>query len=307
MAQTHSDLYELCELLEAEEQEDEQGTTDLVEELARLEKGLEVLEVESLLDDEHDEHAAIVTIHAGAGGVDSCDWAEMLYRMYAMWASKEKLKLQVTDERRAEEAGVHYVAFRLEGRHAYGYLKAERGVHRLVRLSPFDANHRRHTSFASVDVIPELPSDFDIELNEEDIRMDVYRSSSAGGQHVNKTSSAVRLTHVPTGIVVSCQNERSQYFNRAVAMLQLKSKLVALMEQEHKERIEDLRGIQADIAWGSQIRNYILHPYQLVKDTRTGYENSNVQRVLDGDVAPFINAGLRWLREQRSQSEADPN
>jgi peptide chain release factor 2 len=269
------------------------------QELHAVQQLVERLELDALLDGEHDNQPALVTIHAGAGGTESCDWAEMLYRMYAMWAAREGLQLEVTDERVSEVAGVQSVTFRLAGRHAYGYAKVEAGVHRLVRLSPFDNLHRRHTSFVSVDVIPELPETAEIELDEDEIKMDVFRSSSAGGQHVNKTSSAVRLTHLPTGIVVNCQNERSQHQNRAVAMLQLKSKLAALLREQHKERIEDLRGVQAGIAWGNQIRSYVLHPYQMVKDLRTGYETSSAQRVLDGELTPFVWAGLRWLRQQR--------
>jgi peptide chain release factor 2 len=203
----------------------------------------------------------------------------------------------VIDDSPSEGGGLQSVTFRLTGRHAYGYMKCEHGIHRLVRISPFDNQHRRHTSFAGVEVIPELPEDADIELREDEIKMDVYRSSAAGGQHVNKTSSAVRLTHIPTGIVVACQNERSQHQNREVAMRMLKSRLAALMEEQHKERVEELRGVQHDIAWGNQIRSYVLHPYQLVKDLRTGHETSSAQRVLEGDLEPFVWATLRWLRK----------
>jgi peptide chain release factor 2 len=304
-ARAVEDLEALWELMQEEgaaEQEESQAQFD--DELRQAVHRLERLEVESLLDGEYDNHAAVVTIHAGAGGVDSCDWAEMLYRMYAMWAPGERLKLTVTDERRGEEAGVMALTFRAAGPHAYGYFKVENGVHRLVRLSPFDNQHRRHTSFASVDAVPELPADFDVQLSDKDIKMDVFRASSAGGQHVNKTSSAVRLTHLPTGFVVTCQNERSQHMNRAVALVQLTSKLVARMKAEHKERIEDLRGALTEIAWGNQIRSYVLQPYQLVKDLRTGHETANAQRVLDGELTPFIWAGLRWLREER---EAKPD
>jgi peptide chain release factor 2 len=257
------------------------------------------LEVELLLDGEYDNQPADVTIHAGAGGTESCDWAEMLYRMYAMWAPIEGLKLEVTDQREGDVAGVQSITFRLTGRHAYGYMKGEAGVHRLVRISPFDAAKRRHTSFASVDIIPELPETAAFELNEDEVKMDVFRSSSAGGQHVNKTSSAVRLTHLPTGIIVSCQNERSQHQNRAVAIVQLKSRIAALLREQHKERIEDLRATHTDIAWGNQIRSYVLHPYQMVKDLRTGHETANAQRVLDGELTPFIWSQLRWMRQQR--------
>jgi peptide chain release factor 2 len=299
--QSIRDLDGLWELMQAESiAEDAPEYAEFIEELGRATQLLGQLEIESLLDGIHDNQAAIVTIHAGAGGVDSCDWAQMLLRMYLMWAPTEKLEATLLDERPAEEAGIQSATIRLAGRHAYGYLKVEVGIHRLVRLSPFDNAHRRHTSFASVDVIPELPETVAIEISEDDIKMDVYRSSSAGGQHVNKTSSAVRLTHLPTGIVVACQNERSQHQNRNVAMLMLKSKLAALLEQQHKDRIDELRGTQTDIAWGNQIRSYVLHPYQMVKDLRTGHETSNAARVLDGELTPFIWAGLRWLRGQRA-------
>lgn len=286
-------------LLEANEPEGSAHYSEFEQELHGLTSEIARLEIEMLLDGEFDNQPADVTIHAGAGGTESCDWAEMLYRMYAFWAQTEELKLSVTDQREGDVAGVQSITFRLSGRHAYGYMKGESGVHRLVRISPFDSAHKRHTSFASVDVIPELPETAEVALNEDEIKMDVFRSSSAGGQHVNKTSSAVRLTHLPTGIIVSCQNERSQHQNRAVALVQLKSKLAALMREQHKERIEDLRSTQTDIAWGNQIRSYVLHPYQMVKDLRTGHETSSAQRVLDGELTPFIWASLRWLRQNR--------
>jgi peptide chain release factor 2 len=291
-------------LLEDGEPEGGENYAEFELELQGLTEEMSRLEVEMLLDGEYDNQPADITIHAGAGGNESCDWVEMLYRMYAFWAQAEKLKINVTDQRDGDVAGLQSITFRLSGRHAYGYMKGESGVHRLVRISPFDSAHKRHTSFASVDVVPELPETAEVELNEDDIKMDVYRSSSAGGQHVNKTSSAVRLTHIPTGIIVSCQNERSQHQNRAVAMVQLKSKLAALMREQHKERIEDLRSVQTDIAWGNQIRSYVLHPYQMVKDLRTGHETSSAQRVLDGELTPFIWASLRWLRQHREGGEA---
>jgi peptide chain release factor 2 len=296
-----ADLTDLWELLQAENySEDSTEYVDFVKELGQVSRMIEQLEIESLLDGAHDNQAAIVTIHAGAGGVDSCDWAAMLLRMYLMWAQTEKLDVTLLDEKEAEEAGIQSATIRVSGRHAYGYLKVEDGVHRLVRLSPFDNAHRRHTSFASVDVIPELEELAEIEIDEDDLKMDVYRSSSAGGQHVNKTSSAVRLTHLPTGIIVACQNERSQHQNKEMALKMLKSRLAVLLEQQHKERIDELRGTQSEIAWGNQIRSYVLHPYQMVKDLRTGYETSNAQRVLDGELTPFIWAGLRTFRTQRS-------
>ena len=295
------DLNELWALLQDEsELESGEHYLELLAELQQATDKVQHLELEALLDGEYDNQPALVTIHAGAGGVESCDWAEMLYRMYTLWAPREGLEAHLTDLREGDVAGLLSVTTRVSGRHAYGYLKVESGVHRLVRISPFDKNKRRHTSFASVDVIPELPASFDVAISDEDIKVDVFRSSGAGGQHVNKTNSAVRLTHLPTGIVVSCQNERSQHQNRDVAMLQLKSKLVAIMQREHKERIEDLRGVQTDIGWGNQIRSYVLQPYQMIKDLRTGMETGNAQRVLDGEITPFIWAGLKWLREQRS-------
>jgi peptide chain release factor 2 len=294
------DLAALWELTQEEGQtEDERGMQEIAIEVQRIADLLELLEVESLLDGEYDDQPAVVTLRAGAGGVDSCDFAEMLFRMYSMWAPREDLALEITHEHRDDIAGVQSLTFRAVGRHPYGMFQVEKGTHRLVRISPFDNTRRRHTSFVGVDVVPELPERFEVELDEKDIKMDVFRASSAGGQHVNKTSTAVRLTHLPTGIIAACQNERSQHLNRQTALLQLKSKLVALMQELRKERIEDLRGAQVDIAWGNQIRSYVLHPYQLVKDLRTGHETAHAQRVLDGDLTPFIWAGLKWLREQK--------
>jgi len=282
--------------------EDEAELASYSAELKQLSKRLQSLEVEGLLDGEYDDQPALVSLRAGAGGDDSMDFAEMLYRMYAMWAPREQMQLQVINEHRGEIAGVQSLTFRATGRHPYGMFRAERGTHRLVRISPFDNTKRRHTSFVGVDVVPELPETVEVEIDEKDIKVDVFRASGAGGQHVNKTSTAVRLIHEPTGIVVSCQNERSQHRNRMVAMLHLKSKLVALMQELHKEKVEDLRGVQTEIAWGTQIRSYVLHPYQLVKDLRTGYETSNAQKVLDGDLTPFVWAGLKWMRESREKS-----
>lgn len=300
-SRTVEDLGELWELmLEEGQSEDEAELESLVADIRLVGSRLQQLEVESLLDGEYDDQPALVTLRAGSGGVDSCDFAEMLYRMYTMWAPRVKLDLEVTHEHRDDIAGIQGLTFRATGRNPYGMFKVEIGTHRLVRISPFDNTRRRHTSFVGVDVVPELPMSDDWEIDEKDIKMDVFRSSSAGGQHVNKTSSAVRLTHLPTGIVTSCQTERSQHMNRNRAMQQLTSKLVALMKAAHKERIEDLRGVQTDITWGSQIRSYVLHPYKLVKDLRTNYETSDAPRVMDGDLTPFIWAGLKWMREQRS-------
>ena len=296
-----ADLEQLWELIgEGEYGEESTEYTDFIRELKAAIKAGDRLEIESLLDGEYDDQPALVTISAGAGGVESCDWAEMLYRMLTMWLKSEGMQIKIFSEVRDDVAGIQSITFRATGTHAFGFLKVETGVHRLVRISPFDKNKRRHTSFAAVDVIPELPENLEIEISDDEVKVDVFRASGAGGQHVNKTSSAVRLTHLPTGIVVSCQNERSQFRNREVAMVQLKSKLAAIMAAEHKEKIEDLRGVQTDIAWGNQIRSYVLHPYQMVKDLRTGEETGSAQRVLDGALTPFIWAGLRWQREQRA-------
>jgi peptide chain release factor 2 len=297
--QALSDVQELWQLLQ-EENEAEAGEhfQSFLTELERLSDLVQHLELEALLDGPYDNQPALLTIHAGAGGDESCDWAEMLYRMYTLWAPREKLQFEVTDQREGDVAGILSLTLSVTGRHAYGLLKNESGVHRLVRISPFDKNRRRHTSFASVDVVPELPPSAEVTIDESEMKTDVYRSSGAGGQHVNKTSSAVRITHIPTGIVVTCQNERSQHKNREHALLQLKSKLYALMLREHKEHIEDLRGVQTDIGWGNQIRNYVLQPYQMIKDLRTGMETGNVQRVLDGDLTPFLWAALKWQKQQ---------
>lgn len=247
----------------------------------------------ALLSGEHDDAPAIVTIHAGAGGTESHDWVDMLTRMYMFWAEHSKHPAKVISLLPGDVAGTKSITLEFEGALAYGLLRSEHGIHRLVRISPFDANNRRHTSFASVDVIPKIEEDSTIEVDEKDLRVDTYRASGAGGQHVNKTSSAIRITHLPTGIVVSCQNERSQHLNRLVAMKVLKSKLAAILREEHKEKLEDLRGATKDIAWGNQIRSYVLHPYQMVKDLRTGYETGNTAKVLDGEIEGFMFAYLK--------------
>ena len=249
---------------------------------------IDELEISTLLSGKYDKNNAIVTIHPGAGGTEAQDWAEMLYRMYTRWAEANGFKLEELDYLDGEEAGLKSVTFLVSGNYAYGHLKSEHGVHRLVRISPFDSGGRRHTSFASLEVLPEITDDNDVYINPDDIKMDVYRASGAGGQHINKTSSAVRLTHIPTGIVVSCQTERSQFQNRDTAMRMLKSKLVNLKEKENKETIDELKGVQMDIAWGSQIRSYVFCPYTLVKDHRTGYEVGDVQKVMDGNINDFI-------------------
>ena len=272
---------------------DEELKNELLNNLKNLEKEIEELEVSTLLSDKYDENNAIVTIHPGAGGTEAQDWAEMLYRMYTRWANANGFKVEELDYLDGEEAGLKSVTFLVSGRYSYGYLKAEHGVHRLVRISPFDSGGRRHTSFASVEVLPEIKDDSEVYINPDDIKMDVYRASGAGGQHVNKTSSAVRLTHIPTGIVVACQTERSQFQNKDTAMKMLKSKLLALKEKANKEKIEDLKGVQMDIAWGSQIRSYVFCPYTLVKDHRTNFEVGDVQNVMDGNLNGFILAYLK--------------
>ena len=260
-----------------------------------LETELEKLETSTLLSGKYDINNAIITLHPGAGGTEAQDWVEMLYRMYTRWANANGYKVEELDYLAGEEAGIKSVTFLVSGDYAYGYLKGEQGVHRLVRISPFDAGGRRHTSFASVEVLPEITEDIEIDINPDDLKVDTYRASGAGGQHINKTSSAVRITHIPTGIVVACQTERSQIQNRETAMKMLKSKLLHLKEQEHKETIDELKGVQMDIAWGSQIRSYVFCPYTMVKDHRTNYEVGNIQAVMDGDLNGFIESYLRSI------------
>ena len=259
-----------------------------------LRRALERHKLLILLDEDYDTSNAILTVHAGSGGLDSQDWAEMLLRMYLRYAEREGLKATVLEAASDEEAGIKSATVMVEGDHAYGFLKAEKGVHRLVRISPFDSAHRRHTSFASVGVSPEFPDDVDVEVRPEDLRVDTFRASGAGGQYVNRTDSAVRITHIPTGIVVSCQNERSQHMNRQVAMHVLKSKLYELALQERQDELASVVGDKKESTWGSQIRSYVLHPYTLAKDHRTGVEKGNVQAVLDGDLNDFIMGYLRW-------------
>ncbi len=258
-----------------------------------LQKEMEAMTLSTLLTGEYDSRNAILTFHAGAGGTEAQDWAQMLYRMYTMYIEKKGFTYKILDYLDGDEAGIKSASILVEGLNAYGYLKAETGVHRLVRVSPFDASGRRQTSFASLEVMPEITADMSVEIREEDIKMDVYRSSGAGGQKVNKTSSAVRLPHIPTGIVVACQVERSQFQNREVAMNMLRSKLIEIKEREHLDKIEDIKGDQKDIAWGSQIRSYVFMPYTMVKDHRTGFETSNVQAVMDGDLDGFVNEYLK--------------
>ena len=276
---------------------DEEGDLSLIEEietsLTELENDLASLRLQTLLTGEYDKNNAILTFHAGAGGTEAMDWVSMLVRMYTRWTERHGFKVQMLDFLDGDEAGLKNATLLIEGENAYGYLKSESGVHRLVRVSPFDSSGRRHTSFASLEVMPEIDDNVDIEIREEDIKMDVFRSSGAGGQHINKTSSAVRLTHIPTGIVVACQNERSQFQNRDQAMRMLKSKLLEIKEREHLEKIEDIKGVQKEIAWGSQIRSYVFMPYTLAKDHRTGFESGNINAVMDGELDGFINAYLK--------------
>jgi len=281
----------MIELLK--EENDETIINEIKLEYKKLLNILEKLEISNLLSGPHDKNNAIVTIHPGAGGTESQDWAQMLYRMYNMWAEKNGYKLEELDYLDGDVAGIKSVTFRISGNYAYGYLKSESGVHRLVRISPFDSGGRRHTSFASVEVIPEIDDTINIEINPENLKIDTYRSSGAGGQHINKTESAIRITHIPTNIIVSCQTQRSQIQNRETAMKMLISKLMELKERENKERIEDLKGVQREIAWGSQIRSYVFCPYTLVKDHRTNFEVGNVQAVMDGEINDFINAFLK--------------
>jgi len=258
-----------------------------------FEKKLAESRLSTLLTGEYDSKNAILTFHAGAGGTEAQDWAQMLYRMYTRWAERKGYKYKLLDYLDGDEAGLKSASILVEGTNAYGYLKSETGVHRLVRVSPFDASGRRHTSFASLEVMPEIADDVTVVINDSDLRVDTYRSSGAGGQHVNKTESAIRITHIPTGIVVACQNERSQHQNREVAMNMLRSKLVEIKEREHLERIEDIKGDQKDIGWGNQIRSYVFMPYTLAKDHRTGFENGNINAVMDGDIDGFINEFLK--------------
>ena len=271
---------------------DENLANEMIKDINKIEKEVEKFEIQTLLSGKYDKNNAILTIHPGAGGTEAQDWAEMLYRMYTRWATKSGYKVEELDYLEGDEAGLKSVTFEVSGENAYGYLKGEMGVHRLVRISPFDSGGRRHTSFASLEVLPEITDDVDLYINPDDIKMDVFRASGAGGQHINKTSSAVRLTHIPTGIITSCQTQRSQLQNREFAMKMLKSKLLDLKEKEHKETIDELKGIQREIAWGSQIRSYVFCPYTMVKDHRTNFEVGNVQGVMDGDLDGFIESYL---------------
>ena len=288
---TYEDLQVLIEM--GNEEEDLSLIEEIETSLTELENNLAALRLQTLLTGEYDKNNAILTFHAGAGGTEAMDWVSMLVRMYNRWTERHGFKVSLLDFLDGDEAGLKSATLHIEGENAYGYLKSESGIHRLVRVSPFDASGRRHTSFASLEVMPEIENDADIEIKEDDIKMDVFRSSGAGGQHINKTSSAVRLTHIPTGIVVACQNERSQFQNKEQALRMLKSKLLEIKEREHLEKIEDIKGVQKDIAWGSQIRSYVFMPYTLAKDHRTGHESGNINAVMDGDLDGFINAYLK--------------
>ena len=285
---------ELGELIVLVDSDDKSSINEIKESLVKLEKDIDKLEFKSLMSGPHDSSNAILSIHAGAGGTESCDWAYMLLRMYSMWAEANKYKTQIIDMLSGEEAGVKSAVMIVSGPHAFGYLKSERGVHRLVRISPFDANKRRHTSFASVDIIAELEDDIEVDIKESELRVDTYRSSGAGGQHVNVTDSAVRITHLPTNIVVQCQNERSQHKNKAMAMKVLKSRLYEVKLEEKKKEMEKEYSKKQKIEWGSQIRSYVMHPYSMVKDHRTTHETSNVNAVMNGKIDGFIEAFLKW-------------
>lgn len=284
------DLYTLCEM--ALEENDDSMFEELQSDFAALEKRLEETRLGTLLTGEYDANNAILTFHAGAGGTEAQDWTQMLYRMYNMWADRHGYTVKLMDMLDGDEAGIKSATIMIEGENAYGFLKSENGIHRLVRISPFDASGRRHTSFAALEVMPEITDDSEIELRDEDIKMDVYRSSGAGGQKVNKTSSAVRLTHIPTGIVVASQVERSHFQNLENCKNMLRARLAEIKEREHLEKISDIKGVQMKIEWGSQIRSYVFMPYTLAKDHRTGFENGNIQNVMDGDIDGFINAFL---------------
>ncbi|WP_143008432.1 peptide chain release factor 2 [Pseudobutyrivibrio sp. YE44] len=291
------DLYkEIEDYIELGNEEEDQEIVDTVALLIEeFEGDLENLRMKTLLSGEYDYDNAIVTLHSGAGGVEACDWVQMLYRMYSRWAGDMGFSLEELDYQEGDEAGIKSVTFQVDGENAYGYLKSEKGIHRLVRISPFNAQGKRQTSFASCDVMPDIEEDVDVEIKDEDIRIDTYRSSGAGGQHINKTSSAIRITHFPTGIVVTCQNERSQFQNKDKAMQMLKTKLLLLKQEENAAKASGIRGEVSEIGWGNQIRSYVLQPYTMVKDLRTGEESGNADAVLDGKLTPFMNAYLKWL------------
>ena len=293
LSMAYDDIMTLIEM--GNEEADESLVPEVENEFVQFQKEFEDLRITTMLTGEHDAENAILTLHAGAGGTESCDWASMLCRMYEKWADKRGFTVEVLDSLDGDEAGLKSVTLEIQGDNAYGYLKSEHGVHRLVRISPFNAAGKRQTSFVSCDVMPDIKQDIDIEIADDDIRIDTYRSSSAGGQHINKTSSAIRITHFPTGIVVQCQNERSQHMNKDKAMQMLKAKLLILREQENLAKESDIRGEVKEIGWGSQIRSYVMQPYTMVKDHRTNAETGNVSAVLDGDIDMFMNAYLKWI------------
>ena len=297
LVRMYEDAQTMLELAAEEEfdseEEQESFLQDIRTSLKEIAQRIEEEKLSALLSGEFDQNNAILSFHAGAGGTEAQDWVQMLYRMYARWSERHHFKVKVLDYLAGEEAGIKSASILITGTNAYGFLKSEHGVHRLVRISPFDASGRRQTSFASLEVMPEIDDDYDIEINPADLKIDTYRSGGAGGQHVNKTESAIRITHIPTGVIVACQNERSQHQNREVAMKMLKSKLVKIKEREHLKRIEDIKGEQQQIGWGSQIRSYVFMPYTLVNDHRTNCESGNINAVMDGDLDPFINAYLK--------------
>ena len=283
------------------EAEDEEMIPEIREELDGFIETFEALRISTLLSEEYDKCNAILKLNAGAGGTESCDWAGMLYRMYTRWAERKGFSIDVLDFLDGDEAGIKSITFQVNGENAYGYLKSEKGVHRLVRISPFNAQGKRQTSFVSLDVMPDIEEDLDVEINEEDLRIDTYRSSGAGGQHINKTSSAIRITHIPTGTVVQCQNERSQFQNKDKAMQMLKAKLFLLKQEANAEKLSDIRGEVKEIGWGNQIRSYVMQPYTMVKDHRTNFESGNVDAVMDGGLDGFINAYLKWKSTSTAQ------
>ena len=293
LSSQYNDILELIEL--GYEDNDPAIIPDIEEELVSFKESFENIRISTLLSGEYDKNNAILKLNAGAGGTESCDWCSMLYRMYTRWAERKGYSLEVIDYLDGDEAGIKSVTFQINGENAYGYLKSEKGVHRLVRISPFNAQGKRQTSFVSLDVMPDIEEDVDVEVKDEDIRIDTYRSSGAGGQHINKTSSAIRITHFPTGIVVTCQNERSQFQNKDKAMQMLKAKLYMLKQEENAEKLSDIRGDVKEIGWGNQIRSYVMQPYTMVKDHRTNEESGNVDAVMDGAIDPFINAYLKWI------------
>ncbi len=293
LKQRYEDIKTLIEM--GYEDEDESLIPEIEEELNTFIHDYEELRITTLLSGEYDSDNAILSLHAGAGGTESCDWASMLFRMYQRWADKKGFSVEVLDSLDGDEAGIKSITMQINGENAYGLLKSEKGVHRLVRISPFNAQGKRQTSFVSCEVMPDIEEDLDIEIADDDIRIDTYRSSGAGGQHINKTSSAIRITHFPTGIVVQCQNERSQHMNKDKAMQMLKAKLYMLKQQENQALQNDIRGDVTEIGWGNQIRSYVMQPYTMVKDTRTGEETGNVSAVMDGDIDQFINAYLKWI------------